>query len=77
MHGDAAAGAITGGIVSERGFCTSGTGIVQTLAVAQIQSGFPLALDSVGNNPIALSVVCTSFSGTANVVASINWHETQ
>lgn len=71
---DVAGTTVTGGIVLFSGFvpsnAKSGGNITNNLL-----SKLPLVLDIAGANPINLSVVCTSMSGTSNVAASLNWTE--
>lgn len=75
VHGDAAAGAFSAGYVLESGYVINGAGQARDLVTDAIESFLPLAHDQDGANPTALSLVCTSLTGTANVAASFNWHE--
>jgi hypothetical protein len=76
LHGDAAAGAITGGIVVQSGYLGSGTGVAR-LAVLQapLLSKLPLTLDAAGATPLAVSLVITSMTGTSNNAAAVSWKE--
>lgn len=75
VHGDAAAGAFTAGLVVQSGFIPVGSPVSRELNVRALLSKLPLVLDAAGTNPIALSIVITSLSGTSNVQASIDWQE--
>ena len=74
-HGDAAAGAVSGGIVSESGYAIAGTGSLREVTKDFVQSSYPIVLDSAGLNPAALSIVCTSVTAASNILASMDWHE--
>lgn len=75
VHGDAALGAITGGIVVVS--LTAPNAAQRAIYTREILSKLPLVLDAAGANPIALSVVATrsSGSGTSSVVGHLNWKE--
>lgn len=75
IHNDAAAGAITGGLVTEAGTVAVGGGSARSSAETPIRTRIPITLDYAGANPRALSVVATSHTGTANMRATINWKE--
>lgn len=76
LHGDANAGAFTGGIVLTSGYISSGLG-ASALAVvqAELKSKLPLTLDMNGENPIVLSIAVTSMTGTSNNSAALSWAE--
>ena len=78
VHGDAAAGAISAGIVVNSGYVASGVGvaagaIVQTPLLNKLRA----TLDMAGANPRAFSLVLTSMSGTANVAGALAWKESR
>jgi len=79
VHGDAAAGAITGGLVVNSGYGVSGVGvaagaIVQTALLNKLR----LNLDMAGANPRAMSLVVTSMvAGASNVAGAISWKESR
>jgi hypothetical protein len=75
VHGDANAGAFTGGNVIENGYVATGSGSVRSVLESDLSSRIPLTLDQAGANPTALSIVITSMSGTCNANAAINWEE--
>lgn len=78
VHNDGAAGAITGGTVIESFFVTLATGAASRGSKdVSVLSKYPLTLDAAGANPAAVSLVATSFSGTANCSAAISWKETR
>lgn len=74
MEYDVAGTTVTGGIVIDSGFVGVGfrgaTGINKELL-----SKLPLTLDMDGNNPINLSLIITSFTGTANASGVLSWKE--
>ena len=72
---DIAGTTVTGGILLASGFAVSGSGIVLGRANGSLLSKLPIVLDVAGANPINVSIVCTSFSGTASVSATLNWTE--
>lgn len=72
---DVAGTTVTGGEIIASGYCMAGAGTVRGLSGKQISSQYPLSLDIDGANPSNISLVCTSFSGTATVSAAINVKE--
>lgn len=75
---DVAATAISGGVSISKGFVSAGSGTVKGRALTQIDFRNPLTLsqiDGLTASQIPFSVVCTSFSGTSNLSAALNWHE--
>jgi hypothetical protein len=72
---DVAASAISGGIVIATLYVPSGTGVDRNVSDAALSSKLPLVVDAAGANPINLSVVATSFTGTATVTAALEWKE--
>jgi len=75
VHGDANAGAFTNGYVVHSGYVIAGTGAERGETKDFVESYLNLTLDNAGANPIALSVVATSFTGTATMNASLCWKE--
>jgi hypothetical protein len=75
---DVAASAITGGVTAASGTAISGQGASALLTQGELDIRTPLTLsqiDALTATQTIVSVVCTSFTGTSNVAASINWHE--
>jgi hypothetical protein len=74
---DVSATAITAGVViSSFNVLTTGVGgNIKGSVANDILSRLPLVLDIDGSNPIPLSIVATSLSGTAVLSATINWQE--
>jgi hypothetical protein len=75
VHGDANAGAFTGGHPAASAYSPSTAGARAAFAVTTRGLQLPLVLDSTGANPKALSVVITSMTGNSVNRASINWTE--
>lgn len=75
VHGDAAAGAFTGGVVIDSGYAVAGSSTNRVTINSTIISRLPLTLDNAGSNPIGLAIVCTSLNATSTVSADINWRE--
>lgn len=73
IEADMASTAISGGLVIQSGFVTAGSGSTRQSIRNGIVSRLPLTLDAAGANPINLSVVVTSMTGTASVSAALNW----
>lgn len=74
VHGDAAAGAFTGGTVVDAFFLAGTTGQRAT-QLSKIAARYPLTLDIVGANPRALSLVVTDIAGTATAYGTMSWRE--
>lgn len=73
---DVAATAITGGQIVSSAFAISGTGSTAELADLIIgEGGLAFGLDHAASVQDILSVVCTSFSGTSNISATLDWVE--
>jgi hypothetical protein len=72
---DVAGTTVTGGVVVESGFVTTNGGASRGSGRNGLLGRLPLVLDAAGTTADTLSVVLTSFSGTANVSASITWRE--
>lgn len=70
---DKASTAISGGLTIQSGYVVAGAGSTRQSVRNGIASRLPLTLDAAGSNPINLSVVATSMSGTASVAAALNW----
>ncbi len=75
MEFDVAASAITGGTVFGPGYAPAGVGHDRRVIGADVSARYPLTLDIAGTVPSILSVVATSFTGTATVMAALNWKE--
>lgn len=71
---DVAATAITGGTRIASGYVSAGGGASRGAVNTDLAQKIILAKTYAGVSDI-FSVVCTSFSGTSNVSASINWRE--
>jgi hypothetical protein len=78
VHGDAAAGAITGGLKLNSGYAVAGVGVAAG-AIAQVSllNKLRATLDMAGANPRAFSLVITSMSGTANAAGAMSWKESR
>jgi len=74
VHGDAANGALTGGIVLHSFFLSSSNQDRSPMD-QEVATRLPLSLDVAGLNPRALSVVATDIVGNATVYASVEWRE--
>lgn len=73
---DVAGTTVTGGITIHSGFLAATSSSVRGSSGSQnLFNKMPLTLDIAGANPINLSVVVTSFTGTSNVNASLAWKE--
>jgi hypothetical protein len=73
---DVAGTTVTGGVVVASNYvATSGPGQVRAIGTNGILGRLPLVLNAAGDAADLLSVVVTSFSGTANVSASVTWRE--
>jgi len=77
MSVDVAATAISGGVVLDSGFVASGGGASRGLAQNTLSARLPFGLDQAGSVADRLSLVCTSFSGTSTLAASMQWRETR
>jgi len=76
MMKDTSATSITGGIVVFSGNIVAGSGSTSTSSgIINILSKLPLVVSLDGTTSIPLTVVCTSFSSTSNVSATLNWQE--
>ena len=67
--------AITGGKVIESFYVITGQGATKGTSDFTVNTRVPITLDIDGLNPINLSIVVTSLSGTAGVFSVINWRE--
>ena len=75
---DTTATAITGGYSAVKGFGISGSGALAQLSVGGLDIRNPIVLsqiDALTATQTSISLVCTSFAGTSNVTAVMNWHE--
>jgi hypothetical protein len=65
-------------VTAASGTAISGQGASALLTQGELDIRTPLTLsqiDALTATQTIVSVVCTSFTGTSNVAASINWHE--
>lgn len=76
---DTAATAIAGGTTTVSGFINNGTGSsAGPVASGEADIRSPLTLrqiDALAATQQAISIVCTSETGTSNILAGMNWHE--
>jgi hypothetical protein len=75
---DVTATAITGGITVVAGSALSGSGSSAQKLNSAIDTRSPLVLsqiDALTANQTILTLVCTSFTGTSNIVPTAQWHE--
>ena len=76
---DVSATAISGGSVLMSGYCVptkSSSGVLGNFAIQQLLTALPPLSNSYdGTQGDRLSIVATSFAGTANTAAAINWNE--
>jgi hypothetical protein len=72
---DIAGTTVTGGEIVSSGYSLAGTGSTRGKASAETQSKYPMALDVDGGTPPIMALVCTSFTGTATVNASLGFKE--
>ena len=72
---DIAGTTVTGGTVVETGFVTTAGGASRGQGLNGILGRLPLVLNAAGDTADTLSIVLTSFTGTANVNASVTWRE--
>jgi hypothetical protein len=75
MEFDIAGTTITGGEVVSSGYALTGSGVARGQTKSETQSRYPIGLDIDGANPRVMALVCTSFTGTATVNASIGFKE--
>lgn len=76
LHADGAAGAFSGGYSFSTGMVLGATGTAGRYTTSDlVENRFPIVLDMNGNNPIPLSLVATSFTGTSTIVSTLNWKE--
>lgn len=75
VHADAAAGAISGGLVIASGYSVSGAGAQELSLSRELAARLPFTLDAAGANPIALSLVVTSLTGNSGNSGSLDWKE--
>lgn len=72
---DIAGTTITGGEVIAAGYAVTGTGSAKGTLSKAISDKFPLTLDIAGANPKNMSIVCTSFTGTAACSGAMTFKE--
>lgn len=71
---DVAGTTVSGGIVLDSGYVTSGTNVRGALTTA-LARRIPLVYSGLGDVQDVLSLVCTSLNATANPLASMTWQE--
>jgi hypothetical protein len=67
--------AITGGRVLDSFYVVSGAGSTRGIIADQMQAKLNIALDIDGLNPMNISIVVTSLTSNASVLAAMNWRE--
>lgn len=72
---DITATTITGGVTVLSGFGLAGLGASSGQTVAEVAGRFPNSVDSLLGTQLGHSIVCTSFTGTSNVAATVNLRE--
>ena len=72
---DVAATAISGGTIVEGGFVTTAGGASRGSGRNGLLGRLALALNAAGDAGDTLSIVATSFTGTANMSAAVTWRE--
>lgn len=75
---DVAATDISGGITIVSGYVLAGSGSTRGVSSGQADFRNPMTIsqiDALATTQPAISIVCTSFSGTSNISAAMNWHE--
>lgn len=75
---DVAATAITGGLPLSSGFVASGAGAVAGTVSTAFDNRAALTLrqiDALAATQEPISIVCTSFTGTSDITAVLNWYE--
>ena len=78
VHGDAAAGAITNGIMLNGGYVAAGIGIAAgSIVQTPLLNRLKATLDMAGANPRAFSLVLTAMTGTTNVAGALSWKESR
>jgi len=72
---DVAGTTVTGGTVLYSEYIPAGAGATRLASTAGLLSKVPFALSSSGLVQDTISIVATSFTGTATVTAALNWTE--
>ena len=75
---DVAGTTVTGGITIASGYVLSGSGTTKGASGGEIDIRNPFVLrqiDALAANQDSISILCTAFSGTSNILSAINWHE--
>lgn len=72
---DTAGTTVTGGEIIASGYALTGSGSVRGSIRASTQARYPLGLDVDGLNPRLLTLVATSFTGSATVNCSLGFKE--
>ena len=72
---DISATALTGGIRVLSGFLVAGQGSTASSMTSNLIDNYPTSVDSLLNTQTVYTVAVTSFTGTSNVSAALNWRE--
>lgn len=72
---DISATSLTGGLRVLSGFLVAGQGSTASLTTSSLIDNYPTSVDSLLNTQTIYTIAVTSFSGTSNVSAAINWRE--
>ncbi len=78
VESDTSATAISGGVTLKSGYVLSGVGVSAGLGTGEADIRNPLVLsqiDALTANQVPISIVCTSETGTSNILAGMDWHE--
>lgn len=75
VESDVAGTTVTGGVVVESGFVTTAGGASRGSGRNGLLGRLALVLNAAGTTGDTLSVVMTSFTGTADCAASVTWRE--
>lgn len=73
---DTSATTISGGIILSSGYVVAGSGSLIGSISKSISRDLALIYSALGNVQDTISIVCTSTSGTSNILAAIDWEET-
>lgn len=72
---DISATALTGGLRVLSGFLIAGQGSTALLTASSLIDNYPTSVDSLLGTQTVYTIAVTSFTGTSNVSAAINWRE--
>ena len=75
MEFDVAANALTGGIPIASFYVVAGSGSIRQLTAANVRDQIRLSYDTLNSVGDVLSIVATSFTGTSNLNATLDWAE--